>query len=132
MSTSAADNSQTHFIMTDKITTEELRELASSTHPLHGDLVRVAKELLAENEAVLTILHQWEERCDKAEAERDALRAEVERLKSSPVVEFTDEMVERACVELAEGDWALYGEEWQEATRRVMRVALVAAFGGLP
>ena len=28
------------------ITTEELRELSESTHPLHGDLVRVAKELL--------------------------------------------------------------------------------------
>jgi len=118
--------------MTDKITTEELRDLAESTHPLHGDLVRVAKELEAENKGLLNILRQRVERCDKAEAERDALRAEVERLKSSPVVEFTDEMVERACVELAEGDWALYGEEWQEATRRVMRVALVAAFGGLP
>lgn len=28
------------------ITTEELRALSESTHPLHGDLVRVAKELL--------------------------------------------------------------------------------------
>ena len=128
MSTSAADNSQTHFIMTDKITTEELRELASLTHPLHGDLVRVAKELLAENEGVLTILHQWEERCDKAEAERDALRAEVERLKSSPVVEVTDEMVDRALI-------AWYGTPYPTTDdcpndRADMRAAFVAAFGG--
>jgi Lar family restriction alleviation protein len=52
------------------------------------------------------------------------------RAAPAPVVEVTDKMVERACVELAEGDWALYGEEWQEVTRRVMRAALVAAFGG--
>jgi DNA repair exonuclease SbcCD ATPase subunit len=110
MSTSAADNSQTHFIMTDKITTEELRDLAESTHPLHGDLVRVAKELLAENEVVLTILHQWEERCDKAEAERDALRAELAQLcgsirdayaaeveedQQSPIIDLVRHLIER-------------------------------------
>ena len=33
------------------ITTEELRELSESTHPLHGDLVRICNAWLAEREA---------------------------------------------------------------------------------
>ena len=35
-----------------------------------------------ESKGVATILHQWEERCDEVENERDALRAELDRRKA--------------------------------------------------
>jgi preprotein translocase subunit Sec61beta len=41
------------------ITTEELRSLASSTHPLHGDLVRVCNALLAERAKMHGLVDKW-------------------------------------------------------------------------
>ena len=78
--------------------------------------------------------HCLDERCNGSGPMRPApSRAIVawnRRATPAPVVEISEEMVERACIALAEGDWALYGPEYQDVSRRVMRAALVAAIGG--
>lgn len=41
------------------ITTEELREMAESDHPLHGDLARVCNALLAERAKMHGLVDKW-------------------------------------------------------------------------
>jgi len=107
------------------ITTEELRELASSTHPMHGDLVRAAKELdqlraqmAAQAAGEAGYRDGYRSVIREVSAERDALRDELDRLRSdnadyeasqskfTSILAATADALKGAPAELTRHDWS--------------------------